>query len=139
MIEQPGRIHRAQLVHHLCFGQGVSGADTSFDLGMDGQTMGAASTVNPGFPRAVRAIGVWLNTGTLGVTTPGNWNLRLRINRSGADSATFTFNPTTANDVFSGNWSSQIIINPTDQYNIITDGPTRVVLLVRATLEFEII
>lgn len=128
-----------QLVQHTLYGDSLSGADTALAFQMDGQLTGTVNIVNPGFPRAVRASGIWINSATLGVTVAGNWNVRLRLNRTGADAATFTFNPTAANEVFSGFWSTQALIQPTDQYHLLADGPTRVLMLIRAVLEFEVI
>ena len=134
-----GRAKYRQLVQHQLFGSSFSGADVSVIMGLDGQATQTSSTVNPGFPRAVRARRVWLNAGTAGINVAGDWTLKLRLNRTGTDSATFTFNPVDLDDVFSGGWSSEVLIQATDQYHLLAEGPSRVFMLLRATLEFEII
>lgn len=138
-MSDPGRLNRVQVVQHSFYGQSTGGTDVLVKFGMDGQVTDTANTSNPGFPRAVRALNWWLNSGTLGVNTAGNWTLRLRKNRTSTDIATATWNPTALNDVAYGSWSTQAILQPTDQYHVLADGPSRLFMLIRLILEWEVI
>jgi hypothetical protein len=133
-----GRFKPRQLIHHAFYCEGAGNA--AVPLQSNSKDTGAtAGLMNFGTPRAMKACRVWINSAVLAVVTPGNWDLRLRLNRSGSDSATFTFNPTTTDDVFSGNLSSEVLIRPTDQYHLLIDGTERNIILVRVIVEFEII
>ena len=135
-----GRLSRRQvIVQHSFYGQSGTGTDVLVALGMDGQATGTTSTCNPGFPRAVKALNWWLNSATLGVNVDGDWTLRLRKNRTGTDIATGTWNPATLNDVAYSGWSKQVIIQPTEQYHLLADGPSRTFLLLRVILEWEVL
>lgn len=133
-----GRFKPRQLVHHVFYSEGAG--DQAIALQTNNKDTGATvGLMNLGFPKAAKATRLWLNTATLGVIVAGDWTVRLRVNRSGSDSATFTYNPTGTDEVFSGPWSSEVILRPTDQYHLLTDGGQRNLILVRAVLEFEIL
>lgn len=120
--------------------QDLGAAVTVVLLAADGLVTAAVNTVNPCMPRAVRLAAAGVHSACVAVNTAGNWTLRLRVNEAGADSATFTIGvaavPGSKN---AGPWSSDIILQPGDTYHLQADGPSRNVVLVRATLLWEVL
>jgi len=127
------------VIHHTFYGDSGSGTDTSVVFGQNGSLTGTTNIVNPGLPRPSKLRGWWLNSATLGVLVDGDWTLRLRKNRATSDSATGTWNPSDLNTVAYGNWDKQIILEPTEQYHLLADGPARAIMLVRLVVEWEIL
>lgn len=94
----------------------------------------------PGFARAVRATKVQVTAQTAVDTNPGNWVLRLRKNENlVSDVATFSFALTVALASTAGDWSVGAIFQPGDRWFVIANGAAKNVVIVRATIDWEIL
>lgn len=94
----------------------------------------------PGVPRAMKCTKVHVTSQVAAVNTAGNWTLRLRKNESFAvDEATFSFAAGTTLSKDAGNWSTEAVFQAGDTWYVVADGPSRNTVLIRASLEWEII
>jgi hypothetical protein len=100
----------------------------------------SANTVNPCAPRAMKLRRIGCHSGCLVVNSAGDWTLRVRVNESGSDSATFTIGvaalPGSKN---SGVPSSEIVLQAGDTYHLLADGPSRNFIVARPILEWEVL
>lgn len=115
-------------------------AVTALTFYKDTFIIAGANTVNPGFPRAAILRGIFVHSGCIVVNSAGNWTLRLRVDESGSDSATFSVGMAAlpgSKDY--GNMSTSVIVPGGSSYHIQADGPSRNFAVCRATLEWEIL
>ncbi len=130
----------ARLVHHELNVADGGAAVTAVGFTMGGLIVAAANTVNPCAPRAMKLRAIGSHNGCLIVNSAGDWTLRLRVNESGSDSATFTMGvaalPGSKN---SGPPSSEVILQAGDTYHLLADGPSRNFVVIRVILEWEIL
>lgn len=131
----------ARLIHHTFQANNAGSAVTSLSFLMDGLVVGSESTtVNVGFPRSAKLVGVFTHAGCLVVNSVGDWTLRIRVNGSGSDSATFGM-PMAAvpGSKTAGQASSQLILQAGDTYHVVADGPSRNFAIARVCLEWEVL
>lgn len=131
----------AKTVHHTFQGSDLGSAVTSLALSMDGLITGTeAATCNPGFPRAAKLVGVFTHATCAAVNSAGDWTLRIKDGSSGTDLATFNM-PMAAipgSKTF-GQATSQIIVQAGTTYYVSADGPSRLVVVARVVLEWELL
>lgn len=120
--------------------QDVGSAVKFLFLEADRLVTASTNTVNPCAPRAMKLVGIGAHSTCLIVNSAGNWTLRIRVNESGSDSATFSLGmaalPGSKN---AGPASADIILQPGDTYHLLADGPSRNVALLRVNLLWEIL
>ncbi len=134
------RNNDTRLVHHTLQKLDVNSAATSMKMAMDGLDTDASGTVNPCMPQAVRLSRIACHSITLVVNTPGNWTVRIRVNESGSDSATFSIGMAAgAGSKDAGPPSTDLILQAGDTYHVVVDGPSRNVAAARVTLEWEVL
>jgi hypothetical protein len=136
----PRRYVKPYLVHHHLQALDLGATATSVTFQMDGLVVGPSGTVNVPAPRPMRLVGIAVHAASGVVNTPGDWTLRVRVNESGTDSATFTFSM----DALPGNKKagppSTVFTLPTaGTYHIVADGPSRNIVAIRVTLEWELL
>lgn len=128
------------LVHHELNVVDSNAAATSVGFTMGGLIVAGSNTVNPCAPRAMKLRRIGSHNGCLVVNSAGDWTLRLRVNESGSDSATFTLGmaalPGSKN---SGVPSSDVILQAGDTYHLLADGPSRNFVVIRVILEWEVL
>lgn len=137
----PRRYNNRQIVHHLAQGNDFGATVTSMIMQMDGLILGGGgNTANVAATRPMRLVRVAVHAGCLVVNSAGDWTLRVRVNESGSDSATFTFSMGTLPGTKTvGVPSSVFTIQAGDTYHIQADGPSRNIAVARATLEWELL
>lgn len=132
----------ARLIHHTFQANDLGATVTSMGFFMDGLATGSeAVTVNPGFPRAVKLVGVFLYSGCAIVNSAGDWTFRLKDGATGSDLATCALGMTAlpSPTKFAGQMSSQVIIQAGVSYYVNCDGPSRNIAVARAILEWEVL
>lgn len=138
----PRRYNPRQLVHHHFQANDLGSAVTALTFGQDGLIVaGGGVTVNVPAPRPMRLVRIGVHSGCAVINTAGNWTLRLRVNESGSDSATFSFamDALPTGTKVAGVPSTVVTIQAGDTYHIQTDGPSRNIAAVRVTLEWELV
>lgn len=120
--------------------QDVNSVVTFLFLEADRLVTASVNTVNPCAPRAMKLVAIGAHSTCLVVNSAGDWTLRIRVNESGSDSATFTLGmaalPGSKN---AGPPSADIILQAGDTYHLQADGPSRNVALLRVNLLWEIL
>lgn len=139
-MSELGRIDRsyAKVVHHLYFVFDGGTALTEVAFQTDNFVVGAASA-NVCFPNAAKLVGVAIMAITFGDTVPGDWTIRVRKNEGGADEATFPFTLTTAATKSAGPPDVEALFQRGDTYHVLANGPEKVAVVARLTLEWEIL
>jgi hypothetical protein len=128
------------LIHHTFELADGGAAVTSAGFTMGGLIVAASNTVNPCAPSAMKLRRIGVMSGCLVVNSAGNWTLRLRVNESGSDSATFTFGlAALPGSKDFGAWSSEVLLQAGDTYHLVADGPSRNFVVVRPILEWEVL
>lgn len=130
----------SRLVHHELNVADGGAVVTATGFAMGGLIVSASNTVNPCAPRAMRLRSIGVHSACLIVNSAGDWTLRLRVNESGSDSATFLMGvaalPGTKN---AGPPSSEVILQAGDTYHLVSDGPSRNYVVIRVLLEWEVL
>jgi hypothetical protein len=131
----------SRFVHHTLQANDLGATVTAMAFGMDGLlTGGETITVNPGAPRAMRLNRIFVHSSCAIVNTPGDWTVRIRVNGSGSDSATFVVgNTAVPGTKLAGQMSTDIVLQAGDTYNLLADGPSRNIAFMRAVLEWEVL
>lgn len=127
-------------VHHQFALFDPGAAVTDVLMVADGISTGPSLAPNPGAVSSMRLRGI-LFMGACGiVNSAGDWTLGLHVNESGTASHTFTV-PLAAFvlDKTLNRGGGDVILDPGDTYHIRLNGPSRNTLLVRATVEWEIL
>lgn len=94
----------------------------------------------PGMPSAAKCTRVMVTAQCAADTNPGNWTLRLRKNESlFTDEATFSFALTTALSKTAGAWSAEAIFQPGDTWYVVADGAAKNTVIIRVSMEWEIL
>lgn len=125
-------------VHHLYFVFDSGAALTSVGFQTDNFVVGAAS-LNVCFPKAARLVGCAAHTLAFVDTVPGNWTLRIRQNEGGVDVSTWSFALTSVASKTAGPPSVEALFQAGDTYHILADGPEKNTVIIRLTLEWEIL
>lgn len=128
----------SRLVHHHLFVFDGGAAVTSVGFTMDNFVVGVGS-LNPCFPSAAKLVGVGLHTLCFTDTVPGNWTLRVRKNEGGTDEATFSFALTNSFSKAAGAASAEPVFQAGDTYHVLADGPEKNTVVLRLTLEWEVL
>lgn len=101
---------------------------------------GPSGTVNPIAASAMRLRRVGCHNACGAVNSAGDWTLRIRVNESGSDSATFTLRMEAApGSKDAGAPSTEIILQAADTYHLLADGPSRNLVVARLYLEWELL
>lgn len=139
-MRQDGASER--IVHHTFSAQNLGAAATALIFIMDSIVVAGAPTltVNPGFSRAVRLRGIFAHTGALIVNVGGNWTVRLRLNETGVDAATFAVGMAAGGSKNFGQMTpGGVVVQAGSTYHIQADGPSRNIAIARVILEWEIL
>lgn len=139
-MSELGRIERSdtRYVHHLYFVFDSNATATSVGFQTDNFVVGAASA-NVCFPKAARLVGCATHALCFVDTVPGNWTLRVRQNEGGVDVATFSFTLTSVFTKSAGSPSVEALFQAGDTYHVQADGPEKNTVIIRLTLEWEIL
>lgn len=140
-MRQDGASER--IVHHTFSAQDLGAVVTSVAFFMDNIIVAGTptTTVNPGFSRAVRLRGIFSHSGTTVVNVAGSWTVRLRLNETGVDTATFSIGVLTlpGSKDFGQMTPGGVVIQAGSTYHIQADGPSRNIVIARVILEWEIL
>lgn len=135
----PGRHDRERRVYGIsCDGLDVGVAVTTLVWAIDSFIMGAAGTVNPGFPTPALATGLFLSWAVAAHNVAGNWTVSLHRNE-GAAVATFVMVAAAAGvqSKLFGQWSTIIRFDAGDTWHLTAAGPEKNFVIARAILRFE--
>ena len=105
---------------------------------MDNFVVGAGS-LNPCFPKSSRLVGVGIHGLCFVDTVPGNWTLRVRKNEGATDEATFSFALTSTTQKAAGSPNVEPNFQAGDTYHVLADGPEKNTVVIRLTLEWEVL
>jgi hypothetical protein len=134
------RNNDSRLVHHTLQASDLGAAVTTVGLQMGNLNTAATNTVNPGFPSAARLRRIFVHSGCLVVNVAGDWTLRMRVQESGSDTATFTIGmaalPGSKN---TGQMSAAVVLQAGQTYHMVADGPSRNIAILRVMLEWEVL
>lgn len=128
----------SRLVHHHLFVFDSGAAVTTVGFTMDNFVV-AVGSLNPCFPSAAKLVGIGLHTLCFADTVPGNWTLRVRKNEGAGDEATFSFALTNAFSKPAGRPSVEALFQAGDTYHVLADGPEKNTVVLRLTLEWEVL
>jgi len=129
-----------RLVHHTLQASAGGPAEVSLKLTMDNLITDTGNTTNPCIPRAARLVRAAVHGACLAVNTAGDWTLRIRKNESGSDSATMTFGlAAVPGTKTAGLLTPEVIWEAGETYHGVVDGPSRNFVIVRVTLEWEVL
>ena len=131
-------VNDTRVVHHHLVVFDSNATATSVGFAMDNLAVAAAS-LNPCFPRAAKLVGVGIHSICFVDTVAGNWTLRVRKNEGGTDEATFSFALTSTTQKTAGSPSVEALFQAGDTYHVIADGPEKNTVIIRLTLEWEVL
>jgi len=98
-----------------------------------------ASTWNPSVTRPCRLVGGSMTSVCGADVTPGDWNVDFHLNESATVLASASYPCTTSLNGTRLDWDKQVFCEAGDRWFIEADGPSKSTVILRATLEFELL
>jgi len=140
VADQLGRLDRnyRDKVWQVVYGADANAGVTTVFFTMESLGL-SPTTWNPSVPRACRLSGGCIRNQVGSVGTAGDWTLNFYLNDGVVASATATFSATTTKQTEPLNWSTDLLLDPLDSWWIAAVGPSRTTVILRVTLEFELL